>query len=99
LRNDWLLAESKIKQTVEGSLRLYRDLPEYIREKAMPVIHALKSEHIDHCLRNYLKDDRKFNRIGFGTFPTSGSNNSINRLNVNALGDFLKKTYRPLDCI
>jgi queuine/archaeosine tRNA-ribosyltransferase len=62
----------------------------------MPVIHALKSEHIDYCLRNYLKDDRKFSQIGFGTFPTSGSNNSINRLNVNALM-LLKQLIKSLD--
>lgn len=95
-RDSLELAESKIRQTVEGSLRLYRDLPEHIREKAMPVIHALKSEHIDYCLRNYVKEDQKFRQIGFGTFPTSGSNNSINRLNINALM-ILKQLIKSLD--
>ena len=78
-------AEMKIRQTVEGSLRLYRDLPESIRLKTMPVVQATKGEHIDYCLRNYLKDSYGFGRIGFGSFPTSGATNSINRLNVNAL--------------
>ncbi len=95
-RDSLELAESKIRQTVEGSLRLYRDLPEHIREKAMPVIHALKSEHIDYCLRNYIKEDQRFRQIGFGTFPTSGSNNSINRLNVSALM-ILKQLIKSLD--
>jgi ribosomal protein S18 acetylase RimI-like enzyme/queuine/archaeosine tRNA-ribosyltransferase len=78
-------AERKIKQTVEGSLRLYHDLPESIRDKTMPVVQATRSEHIDYCLRHYLNNAYNFRRIGFGSFPTSGSNNSINRLNARAL--------------
>jgi len=78
-------ADFKVKQTVEGSLRFYRDLPESIQRKAMPIIQATRSEHIDYCLRNYAKEPYHFERIGFGSFPTSGSNNSINRLNVEAL--------------
>ncbi len=78
-------AEAKIKQTVEGSLRLYGDLPEAIRQKTMPVVHATQSEHLDYCLRNYTKAPYRFKRIGFGSFSTSGASNSINRLNVNVL--------------
>ena len=78
-------AEAKIKQTVEGSLRLYEDLPHSARQKAMPVVHATQSEHLDYCLRHYTKASYGFQRIGFGSFPTSGTSNSINRLNVNAL--------------
>ena len=74
-------AEAKIKQTVEGSLRLYSDLSYAIQRKAMPVVHATTSEHLDYCLRQYTN----FKRIGFGSFPTSGTSNSINRLNINAL--------------
>ncbi len=74
-------AEAKIKQTVEGSLRLYNDLSDTIQQRAMPVVHATKSEHLDYCLRHY----KNFKKIGFGSFPTSGTSNSINRLNINAL--------------
>ncbi len=74
-------AEAKIKQTVEGSLRLYNDLSDTIQQRAMAVVHATKSEHLDYCLRHY----KNFKKIGFGSFPTSGTSNSINRLNINAL--------------
>ena len=74
-------AEAKIKQTVEGSLRLYNDLSDTIQQRSMPVVHATKSEHLDYCLRHY----KNFKKIGFGSFPTSGTSNSINRLNINAL--------------
>jgi len=77
--------EAKIKQTVEGSLRLYKDLPESIRRKTMPVVHATKGEHLDYCLRHYTKEQYQIEKVGFGSFPTSGTNNSINRLNVSAL--------------
>ncbi len=74
-------AEAKIKQTVEGSLLLHGDLPYAIQQKAMPVVHATRSEHLDYCLRQYTN----FKKIGFGSFPTSGNSDSINRLNVDAL--------------
>jgi ribosomal protein S18 acetylase RimI-like enzyme/queuine/archaeosine tRNA-ribosyltransferase len=78
-------AEQKIRQTVEGSLKLYHDLPESLRCKTMPVVQATRSEHVDYCLRHYLDKSYNFKRIGFGSFPTSGSKNSINRLNTSAL--------------
>ncbi|MYC73117.1 MAG: GNAT family N-acetyltransferase [Gemmatimonadetes bacterium] len=83
-------AESKIKQTVEGSLRLYRDLSYAIQQKAMPVVHATRSEHLDYCLRQYAN----FKKIGFGSFPTSGTSNSINRLNIDALMILRQLTLR-----
>ena len=85
-------AEAKIKQTVEGSLRLYGDISYSIQQKAMPVVHATRSEHLDYCLRQYTN----FKRIGFGSFPTSGTSNSINRLNINALM-ILRQLTRMLD--
>ncbi len=85
-------AEEKIKQTVEGSLRLYGDLPGAIQQKAMPVVHATRREHLDYCLRHYTP----FTSIGFGSFPTSGRSNSINRLNINALM-ILRQLTRMLD--
>ncbi len=85
-------AEAKIKQTVEGSLQLYGDLSYAIQQKAMPVVHATRSEHLDYCLRQYTN----FKRIGFGSFPTSGTSNSINRLNVSALM-ILRQLTRMLD--
>jgi queuine/archaeosine tRNA-ribosyltransferase len=51
----------------------------------MPVVHATQSEHLDYCLRNYTKAPYRFKRIGFGSFPTSGASNSINRLDGSAL--------------
>ena len=86
------IAEAKIRQTVEGSLRLNSELSPAIRLKAMPVVHATRREHLDYCLRHY----ENFNKIGFGSFPTSGTSNSINRLNISALM-ILQQMTRLLD--
>lgn len=77
--------DAKVRQTVEGSLRLLHDLPTHVQEKAIPVVHGTQREHLDYCLRRYLDSGVGFSRIGFGSFPTSGSNNSINRLSAPAL--------------
>ena len=86
------IAEAKIRQTVEGSLRLNYDLSPAFQQRAMPVVHATRREHLDYCLRHY----ENFNKIGFGSFPTSGTSNSINRLNINALM-ILRQMTRMLD--
>lgn len=86
LSNDEVaVVDAKVQQTVEGSLRLYHQLPSHIQERAMPVVHGTRNQHIDYCLQHYLYGKVHFPRVGFGSFPTSGSNNTINRLNAQAL--------------
>lgn len=51
----------------------------------MPVVHGSRIGHIEYCKRHYLHGDVRFSRLGFGSFPTSGSKNTINRLNAQAL--------------
>ncbi len=79
------VVDAKVKQTVEGSLRLLQALPSTIQEKAIPVVHGARIQHIEYCQRHYLQGAAHFRRLGFGSFPTSGNNNSINRLNAQAL--------------
>lgn len=83
--DDITVVDAKVKQTVDGSLRLLQGLPSAIQEKAMPVVHGARIQHIEYCQRHYLQGAVHFRRLGFGSFPTSGSNNSINRLNAQAL--------------
>ncbi len=83
--DDVATVDAKVRQTVEGSLRLWHELPSAIQAKAMPVVHGSRLEHIEYCQRHYLGGDTHFARLGFGSFPTSGSNNTINRLNAPAL--------------
>lgn len=86
LSNDSIQAvDGKVKQTVDGSLRLFYELPPEVQDKAMPVVHGSRTQHLDFCLRHYLEGEVQFRRLGFGSFPTSGSKNTINRLNASAL--------------
>lgn len=86
LNNDSIsVIDAKVRQTVEGSLKLWQKLPSTIKEKSMPVIHGANTEHIEYCQRHYLHNDTRFSRLGFGSFPTGGGNNSINRLDTQTL--------------
>ena len=78
-------AESKIRQTVQGSVSFAYQLPSEVREKVMPVIHAKQPAHLDYCLQNYEPLYATSKRVGFGSFATMGATNSINRLNVDVL--------------
>lgn len=78
-------AEDKIRQTVDGSLSFAYQLPGEIRKKVMPVIHAKQPIHLEYCLKNYETLMADSHRIGFGSFSTMGTTNSINRVNVDVL--------------
>lgn len=78
-------AETKIRQTVDGSVSFAYQLPSDLRGKVMPVIHAKQPAHLEFCLQNYEALMADSHRIGFGSFSTRGSTNSINRVNADVL--------------
>jgi len=79
------IIDYKVKQTVNESLKFLEDLPDNIKEKTMPVVHGANIKQIEYCQTNYLKSNTKFNSFGFGSFPTGGGNNTINRLNYETI--------------
>ena len=84
-KDSMLEAEDKIRQTVEGSVSFAYQLPVELRKKVMPVIHAKSPAHLEYCLQEYEPLIEKSERVGFGSFATGGSTNSINRLNADVL--------------
>ncbi|MYH83263.1 GNAT family N-acetyltransferase [Candidatus Poribacteria bacterium] len=78
-------AEDKIRQTVDGIVSFAYQLPIEIRKNVMPVIHAKQAAHLEYCLQNYEPLMADSHRIGFGSFPTMGATNSINRVNADVL--------------
>ena len=84
-RDSMSIAEDKIRQTVDGSVSFAYQLPMQIRKKVMPVIHAKQPSHLHYCLQNYKPLIAGSHRIGFGSFATSGSTNSTNRINTDVL--------------
>ena len=90
------IADEKVRQTIDGSLAFAYHLPETLRKKVMPVIHAKQPSHIESCLHSYEALMAESKRIGFGTFATTGATNSTNRLNAEVLG-LLKRLTPQLD--
>jgi queuine/archaeosine tRNA-ribosyltransferase len=66
-------------------------MPSHLREQALPVIQGYIRRQVKLCLDSYASLGVKY--VGFGSFDTSGNNNSINMFSTRALRliDFLKE--------
>ena len=71
----------KVTETVSQGKDFFRDLPENIQQRAMPVVHGFTHEQLDCCMRGHLK--LKTNYLGFGSFDTSGNKGASNKLSLN----------------
>lgn len=68
--------EEKVRETVHYSCLFFEEMPDELKEKAMPVVHGRTQAQVEYCLERYLKLGVKW--IGFGSFGTSGKNNEAN---------------------
>jgi hypothetical protein len=66
----------KVRETVHYSCLFFEEMPDELKEKAMPVVHGRTQAQVEYCLERYLKLGVKW--IGFGSFGTSGKNNEAN---------------------
>lgn len=73
----------KIKKTVNGSLEFFHTLPDYLKDKAIPVIHGRTLDQICYCFDAYLKVG--FKTMCFGGFATTGRNNNMNRFTTEVI--------------
>ncbi|MCZ7667419.1 MAG: hypothetical protein M5U34_09510 [Chloroflexi bacterium] len=74
----------KVQTTANMSSLFYKEMPEHLRLRALPVVQGISFDQIEFCLESYLKMEG-LQRIGFGSFPTNGKNSSVNTLSSNAL--------------
>lgn len=83
--------EECVAATVTVSKLFFADMPDELRSYALPVVQGHTLEQIQFCVENYA--DMGVERIGFGSFGTTGNNNSINTVTRQAVEmiDFLKK--------
>lgn len=70
--------EDRVKATVTISKLFQTEMPEYLRRKCLPVVQGHTLEQIQFCVENYVEMGVSY--IGFGSFGTSGDNNSINTI-------------------
>lgn len=70
--------ENCVNATVTVTKLFFAEMPEQLRPHALPVVQGHTLEQIQHCVENYA--DMGITCIGFGSFGTSGNNNSINTI-------------------
>jgi queuine/archaeosine tRNA-ribosyltransferase len=73
----------KVRETVHYSCLFFEEMPDELKEKAMPVVHGHTRAQVEYCLEQYLKLGVKW--VGFGSFGTSGKNNEANMATTSAV--------------
>lgn len=68
--------ETKVSDTITASKMFFAEMPVYIQERSMPVIQGHTFEQVNRCIAAYREIGARY--IGFGSFGTNGTNNSIN---------------------
>ncbi len=66
----------KVNDTITASKMFFAEMPTQIQEHSMPVIQGHTFEQVNHCIVAYREIGARY--IGFGSFGTNGTNNSIN---------------------
>lgn len=66
----------KVLDTVTAAKLFYAEMPSEVQEKAIPVVHGHTFAQVNLCLETYREIGVTY--IGFGSFGTSGTTNSIN---------------------
>ena len=70
------VVEEKVNDTVTAVRMFYAEMPSVVQERSMPVIQGHTFRQVNRCIEAYRELGLKY--IGFGSFGTSGANNSIN---------------------
>jgi queuine/archaeosine tRNA-ribosyltransferase len=70
------VVEYKVRDTITAAKMFHAEMPSSIQGRTIPVIQGHTLEQINKCLNEYQSMGAKY--LGFGSFGTSGSTNSIN---------------------
>lgn len=84
--------QHRVKETVEGSMRVFEQLHWEIQARAFPVVQGLTEEQIQYCVDRY--QAMGFARVGFGSFKTRGTRSAVNYLEARSVR--LLKSLRAL---
>jgi len=68
--------ETKVQETIQNSEMFFREMPDELKGRAMPVVHGRTQKQVDECLKAYIRLGVRY--IGFGSFGTMGKNSSVN---------------------
>jgi tRNA-guanine family transglycosylase len=89
--------QSRVNATISVAHQFALEMPESLRHRMLPVVQGHTREQIKDCVDNYA--DMGATYIGFGSFGTSGDNNSINTVTKQAIQmiEFLKQQAQKHD--
>jgi tRNA-guanine family transglycosylase len=75
--------DERIQATITVTRLFFAEMPTELQARALPVVQGYTREQIKACVDAYA--DLGVAYIGFGSFATSGDNNSINMINSQSL--------------
>nr|MDQ2996160.1 hypothetical protein [Chloroflexota bacterium] len=74
--------ERKVAETCTVAQQFFHQIPTTLQERALPVIQGRTTHQILACVETFIRLGTR--HVGFGSFGTSGANNSINTVTTNA---------------
>jgi hypothetical protein len=82
-KDDAETVDTKVQQTIQYSSMFFREMPDQLKPRAMPVVQGHTQKQVDACLEAYIRLGVR--HIGFGSFGTMGSNSEVNVATHNAV--------------
>lgn len=70
--------EARVQATITVGKTFFAEMPKHLRSRALPVVQGHTREQVLACVDAYA--ELGVQRVGFGSFGTSGDNNSINMI-------------------
>ncbi len=78
--------QRKVNETLSASRICFQRLPEDIQKKSLGAVQGHTPKQISRCIEEYSsKTFRGLERVGFGSFATSGVNNGVNTITPDTL--------------
>jgi hypothetical protein len=83
--------EERVQATITVAKLFFTQMPDDLKPRALPVVQGYTREQIKACVDAY--SDLGVSYIGFGSFETSGNNNSINMIQMQSyeMASFVKE--------
>lgn len=77
------VVQAKVNQTIDYSTLFFQEMPDTLKDRAMPVVQGHTQRQMDQCLEAYFR--LGVNWIGFGSFGTQGPKNEVNVTTTHAV--------------
>lgn len=70
------IVDRKVRDTVDFSTLFFQELPDALKERAMPIVQGHHQWQVEYCLKAYISLGVR--HIGFGSFGTTGKSGGVN---------------------